>query len=140
MKRRLPRRTWRETCAEPGPGDGVDPKDERRAAERAGSARLPRKSLQLARQVAHTVDGALAASPDPVLRDLQVLSAAPAPDASRYLVTVSSLKALTPDQAQDALGRLAAGAARLRAEVASAICRRKVPLLAFQLAPARVES
>jgi ribosome-binding factor A len=87
--------------------------------------------------VAHTVDGALAASPDPVLRDLQVLSAVPAPDSSRFLVTVASLRRLTPDEAVAILERLQAVAASLRAEVASAISRRKVPLLAFNLAPER---
>jgi hypothetical protein len=139
MKRRIRTRAIRQSCAEPGPGDGVDPKDEQLAARRAAEApRLPRKALQLARQVAHTVDGALAASPDPVLRDLQVLSAVPAPDSSRFLVTVASLRTLTPDEALAVLDRLQAVAARLRAEVAADISRRKVPLLAFHLAPERI--
>ena len=54
---------------------------------------------------------------------------------SRFLVTVSALRALTPDEAQIVLERLHDGVASLRTEVAAAISRRKVPLLAFQLAP-----
>lgn len=137
MKRRLPRRDLSQSRGEPGPGDGVDPRDERRAAARTGARRPPRKALQLARQVAHTLDAALAMSPDPLVRDLQVESVVPAPDVTRFLVTVASLRSLTPEEAQRTLERLAEHNTELRLEVAGAISRRKTPLLAFQLAPAR---
>lgn len=137
MNRRIPRRDLSQIRGEPGPGDGIDPKDERKAASRQGIPRASRKSLQLARQVARTLDATLAMSSDPLLRDLQVDSVAPAPDATRFVVTVASLRALTPEDAQLTLAHLAQHNAELRMEVAAAISRRKTPLLAFQLAPAR---
>lgn len=137
MKRRLPRRDLSQIRGIPGPGDGIDPRDELRAASRQGVPRASRKSLQLARQVARTLDAALAMSNDPILRDLQVDSAVPAPDATRFIVTVASLRTLTPEDAQEILERLALHSKDLRMEVAAAISRRKTPLLAFQLAPAR---
>jgi ribosome-binding factor A len=137
MKRRLPRRDLTQSRGVPGPGDGIDPRDERRAAARQGAGRPSRKALQLARQVAHTLDAALAMSRDPLVRDLQVESVVPAPDVTRFLVTVVSLRTLTPEDARRTLERLAEQNAELRLEVAGAISRRKTPQLAFQLAPAR---
>ncbi len=137
MRRRIPRRNLSQIRGIPGPGDGIDPKDERRAAQRQGIPRASRKSLQLARQVARTLDASLAMSNNPVLRDLQVDSAVPAPDATRFIVTVASLRDLTPEDAQNILEQLANHSKDLRMEVAAAISRRKTPLLAFQLAPAR---
>ena len=53
--------------------------------------RRDRKAWQLCRQVAVTLDEVLAECGDGVLRGLHVVSVAPFPDASRLLVTLTSI-------------------------------------------------
>ena len=64
-----------------------------RRARRAESHGRPtdRKAWQLCRQVAVTLDEVLAECGDGVLRGLHVVSVAPFPDASRLLVTLTSI-------------------------------------------------
>ena len=115
-------------CAEPGPGDGHDPRFDRHDF----SARGPgRKALQLCGQVARTLAAALAGCGDAVLRDLVVVSVTPAPNSSRLLVTLSPAPGAAPDaeQVHEHLGR---ARGKLRGEVASAIHRRRVPDLTFE--------
>jgi ribosome-binding factor A len=67
-----------------------------------------------------------------VLQSLQVIEVRPAPDASQLLVLVSPA---SNDSAVDpamVLKHLAVANGRLRAEVASAIVRRRAPKLIFQ--------
>lgn len=92
-----------------------------------------RKTLQLCRQVAETIDGVLASSDDDLIRDLQVLSVEPAPDASRLLVTVRPIAPGADYAVIPVLGRLTEFAGEIRSEVAGAITRRKCPNLAFQV-------
>jgi ribosome-binding factor A len=133
MKRKQPsRRDLLSSCAEPGPDDGIDP----RIYFRKTSEKKPnRKALQLCAEAARALGHALAWEvTDDLLGRLQVESVVPAPDSSRLLVVVS-LRArpgtITPDEV---LERLRQVTGRLRAEVAAAVCRRKAPELAFQVA------
>jgi ribosome-binding factor A len=95
--------------------------------------RPDRKTLQLCEQVRHTLEYVLTGElDDDQLRMLYVAKVEPAPDADRLLVTVVPLtKALQPDPVQ-VTTRLHANAPRLRAAVAAAISRRKVPDLLYR--------
>jgi ribosome-binding factor A len=117
-------------CAEPGPGDGVDP----RLAPRDEPVKVPnRKALQLCGQVARTLAGVLAECGDEVLRVLEVESVTPAPNASRLLVTARLGLAAGGIPAEIARQRLANAHGRLRAEVAAAVHRRRAPDLLFRV-------
>ncbi|HET6880238.1 MAG TPA: hypothetical protein VFI31_08790 [Pirellulales bacterium] len=94
-----------------------------------------RKTLQLCSQVADTLNYVLSGEcDDELLRDLQVMSVVPAPDASQLLVTVYPVA--VSDATFDAVEvrrRLMAAIGRLRSEVAAAITRKKVPKLLFHV-------
>jgi hypothetical protein len=85
------RRKIRQLCAEAGPGDGVDPRDERPTGR--APRRPDRKRRQLCRQVAETLAEVLAAQHDDLLRDLEVVAVEPGADRSRLLVTVRPISA-----------------------------------------------
>ncbi|HEX8199718.1 MAG TPA: ribosome-binding factor A [Isosphaeraceae bacterium] len=134
--RRASRRTIRALCAEVHPDDGVDPRPRtRKAGARRpvpAASRPDRKTLQLCRQVAETLGDVLAGQcDDEVLQGLVVVGVAPAPNASRLMVTV---RALGPEEPGRILAHLEYASGRLRSEVAAAITRRKTPALAFRLA------
>ena len=132
MKRQKPsRKDLLYACDEIRPDDGVDP----RYFFRERSEKKPnRKALQLCGEVARTLGHALAWEVgDDLLRQLQVESVIPAPDSARLLVTVSLAAApgtLLPEQI---IERLQRATGKLRAEVAAAIYRRRVPELAFRV-------
>ena len=132
MKRKQPspRRTA-PLCSEPGPEDGIDPRDlVRQAARKKGG----RKTLQLCGQVAEALGYAFAAvCNDDLLRDLGVVAVQPAPDEARLLVTVAPMLPGPCDPAQ-VLAHLQQSLGKLRSEVAAAIHRKKVPELAFRVA------
>jgi ribosome-binding factor A len=115
-------------CSEPGPEDGIDPRDLLRAGARKKGGR---KTLQLCGQVAEALNYAFAAvCNDDVLRELAVVTVQPAPDESRLMVTVGpSLPG--PYNAPEILTHLHQAIGKLRSEVAAAIHRKKVPELAF---------
>jgi ribosome-binding factor A len=98
-----------------------------------GGPKPSRKAQQLGRQVAETLGQVLADLNDDVLRNLYVASAEPAPDASRFLVTLEALPA-EPVDPVGALERLDRVANHLREEVAAAITRKRTPLLVFRFA------
>jgi ribosome-binding factor A len=132
--RKPSRKVLRSLCAEVHPDDGIDPRE---LARRGGPRGKPRRKVeQLCRQVAETLDSALAAERDDVLQGLQVVSVAPAPDASRLLVTVRAVAAPSAVDPGLVLDRLARASPRLRCEVAAAITRRKAPTLTYRLAVA----
>jgi ribosome-binding factor A len=129
-KKRPSRKDLRALCSEPGPEDGLDPRLAPRPAEKV----VNRKALQLCGQVADTLAGFFAGCGDDVLRELLVISVTPAPNSARLLVTVApGLPDTAPEPAR-VLERLQHAQARLRAEVASAIHRKRVPELAFRVA------
>jgi ribosome-binding factor A len=122
----------REYCAEVGDDDGLNPRDDRKGDE--DGRRQSRKSRQLCRQVAETLDWVLSGdSHDELLQSLRVAAVEPAPYSSRLLVTVvTDLPAEKADR-QSILDRLQEHTGRLRCEVAASINRRKVPTLVFQV-------
>ncbi len=134
MKRRrsAPKHTP-ELCAEPGPEDGIDPRDLLREGARKKGGR---KTLQLCGQVAEALNYAFAAvCNNDVLREMTVVAVQPAPDEARLLVTVGpSLPG--PCDPAEVLAQLHHAAGKLRSEVAAAIHRKKVPELTFCVAAA----
>jgi ribosome-binding factor A len=119
-------------CSEPGPEDGIDPRDVlRQTARKKGG----RKTHQLCAQVAEALNYAFAAvCNDDVLRELGVVAVQPAPDESRSLVTVGPTLPGPHDPTQ-VLAHLQQALGKLRSEVAAAIHRKKVPELSFCVAP-----
>ena len=132
MKRReLSDKDLLSSCSEIGPDDSVDPRTFLR--DRSGK-KTNRKALQLCGEVAKTLSYALAwEMGDDLLSLLQVNAVVPAPNCARLLVTVS-LAAPAEGEVSSAqvLERLGQVKGRLRALVAAAVHRRRVPDLAFQ--------
>ena len=128
-------------CADPSADDGVGPhaglQQPSMVRQPHGQSRagLDRKAIQLCHQVAETLEEVLAECGDAVLQDLRVVDVEPAPDASRLLVTVT-----VDGQLQDRQDRgrvhehLVRAAGHLRSEVASAITRKRAPVLVYRLA------
>ncbi|MDC3959858.1 ribosome-binding factor A [Polyangium jinanense] len=116
-----------------------------RSRGRAGSARdadsffgtaedrkVERKERQLCRQVQEAVSEALAGLEDDVLLEVWVADVEPAPDAGRLAVLVQAPRGTSPEEVA---ARLEKVAGYLRAEVASAITRKRVPTLIFRVLP-----
>jgi ribosome-binding factor A len=114
--------------SELGPEDGIDPRFE----ERSGRSRKgKRKLLQLCKEAERTLSAVLAGEcGDDLLRDLAILSVVPFPHAGRLLVTVDLP---TPGVSAEKIKvHLARATGMLRAAVAAAVRRRRVPELVFQ--------
>jgi ribosome-binding factor A len=118
-------------CDEIGADDGVDP----RSFFGSGSRKKTnRKALQLCGEIARTLSAVLAwESGDELLSRLTVESVAPAPDSTRVLVTMWLEGAAEPADVSLVLQRLQRASGKLRAEIATAIHRKRVPELAFQV-------
>lgn len=128
------RKVLRSLCAEVGPDDGLDPREEAKRRQGAISrSRTDRKLRQLCGQVAETLNLVLSGSADEILSGLYVSDVEPAPNAARLLVTVSVALGESMDPVE-VLQHLDRASGRLRMETASAISRRKVPHLVYQLA------
>jgi ribosome-binding factor A len=99
------------------------------------AAGLDRKVIQLCHQVAETLDEVLADCGDGFLQALRVVDVEPAPNASRLLVTmaVDGLpgERLDMGRVHDHLSR---ASGHLRSEVATAITRKRAPVLVYRLA------
>jgi ribosome-binding factor A len=119
--RRFSRKPPVGVCSEWSADDGIDP----RLVPKERGKVSNRKALQLCRQVERALSVALEGD---VLRDLAVQSVAPAPDSSRLLVTFVYAGA---EPIADVLSALRGNYAKLRAEVAASIHRRKTPELTF---------
>ncbi len=106
---------------------------DRRAASQV--QRADHKAWQLCRQVAVTLDEVLAECGDGVLRDLHVVSVAPFPDASRLLVTLTSIDDRPGGVigAGSVLNHLEHATGHFRCEIASAVTRKRAPVLVYQL-------
>lgn len=84
-----------------------------------------------------TLQEVLADCGDPLLQSLTVLEVEPAPDASRLLVTLASDESSSPHAGFERLHEhLARASGHLRSEVASAITRKRAPVLVYRLAAA----
>jgi ribosome-binding factor A len=107
----------------------------RRRRERFSSPRAPRvdrKTLQLCRQIADTLNYVLGGElNDDLLRNVYVDSVQPAPDASRLMVSVALIDPSDQTPADRILHRLGLWSPRIRSEVAHSIHRRKTPELSY---------
>jgi ribosome-binding factor A len=130
------RKRLRTLCAEVGPDDGTDP---RVSFRKDGSRSKPgHKARQLCQQVLEILDTLLAAQGgDDRLLDLAVVAVEPAPDASRLLVTIAPRPSERPPDPRAILASLDRASGRLRSEVASAITRKRAPLLAYRVVEIR---
>jgi ribosome-binding factor A len=90
---------------------------------------LHHRDAQLCRQASEALSIALAASADPVLRDVTIASVEPAAGTARLMVTVYP----TERDPDFLVARLERARGYLRGEVAAAIHRKRVPDLAFQV-------
>lgn len=91
-----------------------------------------RKLKQLAREVYRVLSQAVAELVDPRLESAYVVEVRPAPDASRFAVQVSGGG---PACASDVRAALACARGHLRGELASALARKRVPDLVFEVIP-----
>ena len=124
----------RLSCAEIGPDDGVDP---RVFFRKRSEQKTNRKALQLCREVLRTLSNVLSwEQGDALLRSLQVDAVVAAPDSSRLLVTVSQPAGCHEAGVEQILERLQRVRGKLRAEIAAAVNRRRVPDLTFRVAEA----
>lgn len=98
--------------------------------------KLERKERQLCRQVQEAVSEALAGIEDDVLLDVWVSSVEPAPDAGRLAIIIEAPSRVSPDEVHTRLDKIAGF---LRAEVAGAITRKRVPTLTFRVLVADAE-
>ena len=125
--RRFANKPPADLSSERGPEDGIDPRLEPKYPRGKVSNR---KALQLCRQVERALSIALEGE---ILRDLTVQSVMPAPDSSRLLVTFM-FHGDAGIATADVLAAIQKQRARLRAEVAAGIHRKKTPDLAFHVA------
>ena len=110
-------------CAQPGPGDGLDPRDE----ARKGEDRKARKRSQLAREAVRALQLALQAADHALLGS--VLIDTVSDEGAVLRVTV---RHADPERARAAL---AAANGWLRDELARGINRKRVPALRFEVLP-----
>jgi ribosome-binding factor A len=127
--RRFSRKDLLSGTAEVGPGDGLDPRLDRRGQD---GRELGRKTLQLCGQVARTLMGVLPCSAEEVLRDLEVIGVTPA-GSGRLLVTLGRLPSAPAVASAVLLDHLARAHGWLRNEVSAAVHRRKAPDLIFRV-------
>ena len=127
--RRISRKDLLSAASAIGPGDGLDPRLERRGQD---GRELGRKTLQLCGQVARTLASILPGCSDDVLRDLEVIAVTPA-GSGRLLVTVGRSPSATAVAGSIILDHLARAHGWLRTEAASAVHRRKAPDLVFRV-------
>jgi ribosome-binding factor A len=88
--------------------------------------------MQLCRQAHEALGQALASSLDDVLEDVWISAVMPAPDGARLAVVVCAPAGISAALVEERLSRFAA---RLRAEVAAAIVRKRAPTLVFEVWP-----
>ena len=117
------------SCDEVGEDDGLDP---RRFLRPVRPRVRNRKALQLCSQVMDTLTYVLAwECRDEGLRAVSIVAVTPAPNSSRLLVSVRQPSDRDPELVLQHLQR---ANGMLRAEVATAIHRKRVPELTFQIA------
>ena len=96
--------------------------------------RSTRKDAQLCAQVQRAIEDALSGElDDAVLADLWVVRVEPAPNVAHLRVWVAPARRDAAQSPEVVLAHLAAAAGLLRAEVAAAIHRKRVPELSFAL-------
>lgn len=131
--RRILLREIAALCDEPGPEDGIDPRQGPRGRSR--KHRKDRKTLQLCKQVEVAVQLALAASRDEDLATLTTLRVEPLKGVGRLLVLLCATNEADVIDVAEASTLVAGAEGRLRKAVADAIHRKRVPSLVFQYVP-----
>jgi ribosome-binding factor A len=131
MKRKPSRKILESLCGQPGPEDGVDPRDFFKPTR---NRRTDRKDWQLCRQVSESLGYVLSGEcRDAALSGLIIDQVVPAPDSHRLLVTIHPYAPDEDFNPERVLERLQQSLGWLRSEVARSISRRKVPDLVFQV-------
>lgn len=117
-------------CDEPGIEDGADP----RVFFRRGNRPVSHKSKRLCGAVHRTLSLCLSSMlNDGTVRSLGVESVEPAPNPGWLLVVLRADRPLDPWECERALRVLDSRRGALRAEIASAVNRRRVPDLTFRV-------
>jgi ribosome-binding factor A len=117
--------------AEVHPDDGADPRTFFRKTDGRGKPR--HADRRLCRQVLEALDAAMTGE----LGDLTIVAVDPAPDSGHLLVTVASRQGGGDLDSVSVLESLERASRRLRAEVASAITRKRVPALSYRVVAIR---
>jgi len=121
-------------CAEIGPEDGVDP---RKVFHQPTRKQTHRKTYQVCKQAEKTLNLVMAGeSVEPLLRELLVAAVEPAPDSSHLLVIIEPNSTAISLNESDVLEALQRATGRLRAALATAINRKRAPLISFQFVAA----
>lgn len=89
-----------------------------------------KKELQICRQAFEAISLAFATLNDETWLDIEVVGVVPAPDASRLCVCIRAAPAAQGDRVLERITRIEG---YLRAEVCSAIARKRAPTLAFRV-------
>ncbi|MCH9649467.1 MAG: ribosome-binding factor A [Deltaproteobacteria bacterium] len=118
-------------CDEPRPGDGQDPRYDRKQERNANGER---KTWQLCKQIATAVQLALGTSTDERLRELLVVRVTPAPEASHLLLLVQPNSPISSSE-EEMNEALAKAQGYLRTAAAEAITRKKTPHLTMRFLP-----
>lgn len=129
--RRPAKSRLRTFCAEVSPEDGTDPRDWLKGPRGPKTDR--RKARQLCAQVAEALTLLLADEPHDLLRGLDIAAVEPAPDTRQLLVTVRQMPGSDLVDPAAILTALGDASGRLRAGVASAITRRRAPMLIYRV-------
>jgi len=112
-------------CEEVRPEDGIAPRKRSHA-----NTQRHRKTYQVCKQAEKTLNLVMAGdSVEPILRDLIVCAVEPNPDSSHLLVIVESSSVLLDEN--EVLSALLRAKGRLRAAIATAINRKRAPLISF---------
>ena len=130
-KRKEILRTLATLCDEPRPGDGQDPRYDRK---RQRNANGERKTWQLCKQIAIAVQLALGNSADERLRELLLVHVTPAPDASHLLLLVQPNSAVSSSE-EEMNEALENARGYLRTAAAEAITRKRTPNLTMRFLP-----
>jgi ribosome-binding factor A len=130
--RNEPQKKHNESCEEFGPDDGLDPREFVKKY-RSKPRKTCRKDLQLCGQIMRALSVILTSCRDEVLQSLEVIDVAPAPNASRLLVTLGFAPSAESRDPLMALAHVEAASAKIRAELASEITRRKMPDLMYKM-------
>jgi ribosome-binding factor A len=121
-------------------GDGVDPREEKRMRMTEHRKGKPNYAiLRLAGQIKDAVSDALTMAKDPALDSITVSMVEPSASGTTYTVQVFSTdlsKDYDPQQIREILNAMKPG---LRAEVATAVNRKKAPNFTFDVLPPHVQ-
>lgn len=121
------------SCARTTEPDWLD-HDEQRTT---GHNKAEIKTIQLARQVEEALSCALASSASACLRDILVIAVTPAAGSALLRVAIALEGEKDEGDYEEVRGALLRARGYLRAEVARAIHRKRVPSLEFEFAPTR---